>query len=128
MAGERVLIVDDNPLNLKLMQVLLRIEGYDVRTSADATEALVAVQTFGPRVILMDVQMPGIDGLELTRRLKADPSTQRILIVALTAYAMIGDETRARAAGCDAYVTKPLDSTAFTAMLAELLAASDPPA
>jgi two-component system, cell cycle response regulator DivK len=128
MAGERVLVVDDNPLNLKLMQVLLRIEGYDVRTSADATEALVVLQAFGPRVIVMDIQLPGIDGLELTRRLKGDRSTQHILIIALTAYAMIGDETTARAAGCDAYVTKPLDTTAFTGMLAELLAASDRPA
>jgi two-component system cell cycle response regulator DivK len=118
MAGEPILVVDDNPANLKLMRVLLRSEGYEVRTSTDAGDALAALQSFRPRVILMDIQMPGIDGLELTRRLKADPNTRDITIVATTAYAMKGDEDKARAAGCDGYVTKPIDTVAFPSILA----------
>jgi two-component system, cell cycle response regulator DivK len=119
MAGEPILIVDDNPLNLKLIRVLLRAEGYDVRTCGDAEEALVALGEFRPAVILMDIQLPGIDGLELTRRLKADPDTRDIMIIALTAYAMKGDEQKARAAGCDGYLTKPIDTAVFSTVLAD---------
>lgn len=118
MAGEPILIIDDNPLNLKLIRVLLRSDGYDVRTSADAEEALATLQEFRPVVILMDLQLPGIDGLELTRRLKSDPATRDITIIALTAYAMKGDEEKARAAGCDGYLTKPIDTTVFSNVLA----------
>ncbi|MEO8181748.1 MAG: response regulator [Deltaproteobacteria bacterium] len=109
MSGESILIVDDNAQNLKLVRVLLSSEGYDVRTAGDAEEALAALESFSPRLILMDLQLPGMDGLELTRRLKADPARRSIAIVALTAYAMKGDELRALAAGCDGYVAKPID-------------------
>jgi two-component system, cell cycle response regulator DivK len=109
MSGESILIVDDNAQNLKLVRVLLSSEGYDVRTAGDAEEALGELESFWPRLILMDLQLPGMDGLELTRRLKADPVRRSIAIVALTAYAMKGDEQRALAAGCDGYVTKPID-------------------
>lgn len=109
MAGETVLIVDDNAANLKLARVLLQGEGYRVHTAADAEEALRLLETFTPRVILMDIQLPGMDGLELTRRLKADVATRDIVILALTAYAMKGDEEKARAAGCDGYIAKPID-------------------
>lgn len=109
MAREPILIVDDNPANLKLVRVLLASEGYEARTAADAEQALRLLSTFSPRLILMDIQLPGMDGLELTRQLKADPATQHILIIALTAYAMKGDEERARAAGCDDYIAKPID-------------------
>jgi two-component system, cell cycle response regulator DivK len=118
MAGEPILIVDDNPLNLKLIRVLLGAEGYNVRTCGDAEEALATLQGFRPALILMDIQLPGIDGLELTRRLKADPATRDIMIVALTAYAMKGDEEKARAAGCDGYLTKPIDTAVFSNVLA----------
>ena len=74
MAAERILIVDDNVVNLKLMRVLLAGEGYDVRTATDADEALSVVKEFSPRLVLMDIQLPGMDGLALTRRLKADPA------------------------------------------------------
>jgi two-component system cell cycle response regulator DivK len=121
MAGEPILVVDDNPANLKLMRVLLHGEGYDVRTSANANEALTALESFRPRVILMDLQMPGMDGFELARRLKADPATQDITIVAITAYAMKGDDEKARRAGCDGYLTKPIDTQAFPALLARYL-------
>jgi len=123
MPGEPILIVDDNPANLKLARVVLTRAGYEVRTAADAAEALAALETFRPRLILMDLQMPGMDGLELTRRLKADPSRAGIIIVALTAYAMRGDEDKARAAGCDGYLAKPIDTRALASVVAGHIAA-----
>jgi two-component system cell cycle response regulator DivK len=121
MAGEAILIVDDNAANLKLARILLSVEGYSVRTATDAEQALRLLQTYHPRLILMDIQLPGMDGLELTRKLKAAPETSHILIVALTAYAMKGDEEKARAAGCDGYVAKPIDSHELPRLLAALL-------
>jgi two-component system, cell cycle response regulator DivK len=118
MPGEAILIVDDHPTNLKLARVLLVAEGYDVRTAEDAAQALAVVAEFRPRLILMDIQLPGVDGLELTRRLKADPATQDIVIIALTAYAMKGDSERALAAGCDGYVPKPIDTRSLPQVLA----------
>ncbi len=120
-AGAPVLIVDDNPINLKLVRVLLAAEGYDVRTATDAEEALAVLAAFRPRLILMDIQLPGMDGLELARRLKADPATSDIAVFAITAYAMKGDEDKARAVGCDGYITKPIDTRALPAMLAQQL-------
>jgi two-component system cell cycle response regulator DivK len=121
MKGEPILIVDDNPANLKLLRVLLTGEGYQVRTAGDSQEALASIATVRPRLILMDLQLPGIDGLELTRRLKADPVTRDIRIVALTAYAMKGDEEKARAVGCDGYITKPIDTRALPELIAKYL-------
>jgi CheY-like chemotaxis protein len=105
-----ILIVDDNPSNTKLMAFILSTRGYDVRTAASADEAIATLADFHPRLILMDIQLPGMDGLTLTRKLKADPATRDISIIAATAYAMKGDEERAREAGCDGYVTKPIDT------------------
>lgn len=119
MAGESILIVDDNPTNLKLLRIVLAAEGYDVMTANDAEEALRRLASSRPRLILMDIQLPDIDGLELTRRLKADPAYAGIRIIALTAYAMKGDEEKARAAGCDDYVTKPIDVEALPRIVAE---------
>ena len=127
VAGEPILIVDDNATNLKLAKVLLVKEGYDIRTAGDAEEALKVLQDFTPRLILMDIQLPGMDGLTLTRKLKADPATQAILVVALTAYAMKGDEDKARAAGCDGYIAKPIDTQVFPAQIAEHLKNIEPP-
>jgi CheY-like chemotaxis protein len=121
MPGEPVLIVDDNPQNLKLARVVLATEGYDVRTATDAEQALRVLEQFTPRVILMDLQLPGMDGLELTRLLKADPARQSIQIIALTAYAMKGDDAKALAAGCDGYITKPIDTAHLAAVVAECL-------
>jgi two-component system, cell cycle response regulator DivK len=121
MAGEPVLVVDDNSQNLKLVRVLLRTEGYDVRTAVDAEEALGELEVFTPRLILMDLQLPGMDGLELTRKLKADPTRRDIAIIAVTAYAMKGDEEKARAAGCDGYVAKPIDIETLPRMVREHL-------
>jgi CheY-like chemotaxis protein len=121
MAGERILVVDDNVTNMKLLRVLLATEGYDVRTAADAKEALAILGQFRPRLILMDVQLPGMSGLELTRHLKADDRTRDIIILAVTAYAMKGDEERARAAGCDGYLSKPIDTRALGTIVAKHL-------
>jgi CheY-like chemotaxis protein len=121
MAGEPILIVDDNPANLKLARVLLASEGYEVRTAADADEALAVLKAFRPRMILMDIQLPGMDGLELTRRLKADPAMRGIVILGLTAYAMKGDEERILAAGCDGYIAKPIDTRRLASQVAEYL-------
>jgi two-component system, cell cycle response regulator DivK len=100
---------------------LLRTEGYDVRTAVDAEEALGELEGFMPRLILMDLQLPGMDGLELTRKLKADPVRRDIAIIAVTAYAMKGDEEKARAAGCDGYVAKPIDIETLPRMVREHL-------
>ena len=126
MAGEQILIIDDNPVNLKLVRVLLKGEGYDVRTAIDAEEALTAVETFRPHLILMDLQLPGMDGLELTRRFKADPATGQAIIVAVTAYAMKGDEEKALAAGCDGYISKPIDTRTLPEVIAKYLAGDIP--
>jgi two-component system, cell cycle response regulator DivK len=87
VSGELIMVVDDNPQNLKLARVALRSEGYDVATAADAEEALRLLETSKPRLILTDLQLPGMDGLALTRQLKADPTRRDIVVVALTAFA-----------------------------------------
>lgn len=121
MAGEPILIVDDQPVNLKLVRVLLASEGYEVRTAGNADEALAVLREFRPRLILMDIQMPGMDGLALTRKLKADPHSAGILILALTSFAMKGDEEKARAAGCDDYIAKPIDTRSLPSVIARHL-------
>lgn len=118
MAGEPILVVDDNAMNLKLVRVLLQKAGYDVRVATDAEAAVAVLAGFHPRLVLMDIQLPGMDGLELTRRLKADPATRGITIVAVTAYAMKGDEQKALDAGCDGYIAKPIDTRTLVAVLA----------
>ena len=113
MPREPILIVDDSEDNLKLTQLLLECEGYAVRTAGMAEEALELLEHYTPALILMDIQLPGMDGLELTRRLRQKPGFDKIRIIALTAYAMDGDEADARKAGCDGYISKPIDTRAF---------------
>jgi CheY-like chemotaxis protein len=122
MAGTRILIVDDNATNLKLVAYLMKANGYTVETALDAESAIEAIRIKRPDVILMDIQLPGIDGLELTRRLKAEPGTRDIVIVAVTAYAMKGDQAKALAAGCDDYITKPIDTRTLPDTIARHLA------
>jgi two-component system cell cycle response regulator DivK len=122
MAGESILIVDDTAMNLKLTRVLLSGDGYTVHTACDAEHALEVLDKLRPNLILMDVQMPGMDGLELTRLLKRNPDTKDIPVVALTAYAMSGDEERTRAAGCDGYIPKPINTRTFGTSVAGYLA------
>ncbi len=124
MAGEPILVVEDNEINSRLVSFLLSSRGYVVREAPDAREALRLLGELHPRMIVMDLQLPGMDGYELTRRLKADPATRDIVVLALTASAMSGDEEKALRAGCDAYFTKPIDRSALLAGVARFLAAS----
>ncbi len=110
MPGAKVLIVDDAPLNRKLAELVLRKEGFEVQTASGAEEALAQLGGFHPDLILMDLRMPGMDGAELARCIKQDPSTRGIVIVALTASAAPEDRQTALAAGCAGYLTKPLDT------------------
>jgi two-component system cell cycle response regulator DivK len=121
MPGERILIVDDNPMNVKLASVAMSSEGYVVETASDAHETLAKIRSFRPLLILMDIQLPGMDGLELTRWIKADPTSRDVVILALTAHAVEGYEERARAAGCDGYIAKPIDTRALPSVVAEHL-------
>jgi CheY-like chemotaxis protein len=110
MDAARILIVDDNPTNLKLASDVLECAGFEVFTAEDAENALWVIQQAMPDMVLMDIALPGMDGLTLTRQLKSEPATRDIRIIALTAFAMKGDEQKAREAGCDGYITKPIDT------------------
>jgi CheY-like chemotaxis protein len=122
MSRGPILVVDDQPTNLKLCKVMLSVDGYEVHTAADAEEARALLDVVHPRLILMDVQLPGMDGLEFTRQLKADPATRDIVVLALTAYAMHGDEQKALDAGCDGYLAKPIDTRLLAATVERYLA------
>ncbi|MCU1279029.1 MAG: response regulator receiver [bacterium] len=108
MTGKTVLLVEDNPHNRKIFSGMLGHAGFNVVEAEDGHQALAAMEKALPDVILMDLSIPGVDGWEVTRRLKADVRTQKVPIIALTAHAMRGDEERARAAGCDHYLAKPI--------------------
>jgi CheY-like chemotaxis protein len=110
MSNERILVVDDNPTNLKLVSDLLGWSGYQISNAMDAERALEVIRQTTPDLILMDIGLPGMDGLTLTRKLKADDTTKHIRIIALTAFAMKGDEQKALDAGCDGYISKPIDT------------------
>jgi len=112
-----VLVVEDNPVNQELMVALLEGEGCRAVTASSAEEGMRLARGERPRLILMDVQLPGRTGYEIARQLKTDPDTAAIPIVAVTAQAMQGDRERALAAGCDDYLTKPLDTAQFRAVL-----------
>lgn len=124
MTPAPILIVDDHPVNLKLVRVLLESQGLTVQTAGSAAEALAVIAAARPALVLMDIQLPDLDGLELTRRLREDAATAAIPIVAVTAYAMKGDADKMRAAGCTAYVAKPIDTRALSSLVAELLGTS----
>jgi len=110
-----ILVVEDNEANQALVQAVLELEGYRVELAASALEALDHLRDRAPDLILMDVQLPGQDGLSLTRQLKADPATNAIPVVALTAHAMTGDRELALRAGCVGYIAKPIDTRTFGA-------------
>jgi len=115
----RVLVVDDNQMNIELARFVLEEDGMQVEAALDAQQAAEVLQRFVPDLILMDIQMPGVDGLELTRRLRADPATRHIPVVAFTAYAMKGDRARMLEAGCDGYIAKPIDVAKFAGQVRE---------
>jgi CheY-like chemotaxis protein len=121
VANEPILIIDDNPLNLKLAKRLLELEGYQVLTASNAQEAIRTLEFFLPRLILMDFQMPTVDGIELTRWVKEDPRFKKVVVLILSSNDQKGDEQRARKAGCDGYLSKPIDTQALPAMVASYL-------
>ena len=122
----RVLVVEDNPANLKLVSLLLAHAGHEVLVAVDAESGLSITRDALPDLVLMDVQLPGMDGLAATALLKADPETSAIPIIALTAMAMKDDQVRARSAGCDAWISKALRYRELYAVIDRLLAGSAP--
>jgi len=121
VTAPRVLIVDDNAMNVTLAHAVLSADGFKVESAADAQDTVRQIDAFKPVLILMDIQLPGVDGLELTRQIKAEASTQHIVIVAFTAFAMRGDEAKMLAAGCGGYISKPIDVNRFAAQVRALL-------
>jgi CheY-like chemotaxis protein len=121
MAQERILLVEDNPMNRRVAQFILKSQGYTVLEARDGQEALELLKTHLPDLILMDLQLPGLDGFTVTRIIKQDAATKGVPIVALTAYAMKGDAERALEAGCDGYITKPIDPDEFPQTVARYL-------
>jgi two-component system, cell cycle response regulator DivK len=120
-AAPRVVIVDDNLPNIELARFILEGDGFAVRWATRAADALPTIAAFQPHLVLMDIQLPGEDGLSLTRRLRALPGGAGLRIVAFTAFAMKGDETRMRDAGCDGYLSKPIRVGEFAAQVRALL-------
>lgn len=118
----RILVVEDNPANQLLAEAVLQREGFEVDLAGSATEAVRIIAANLPDIILMDVSLPGQDGLSLTRDLKSNPATSRIPVVALTAHAMVGDREAALAAGCAGHITKPIDVDKFADEVREFLA------
>jgi CheY-like chemotaxis protein len=110
MSGKNVMVVEDNEKNRKLMRVVLKARGYNVIEAATGEEALIILRNQKPDIILMDIQLPGINGLKLVRQIKGDTLTKDIPIIAVTAYAMKGDEQKFIETGCDAYVSKPINT------------------
>ena len=117
----KVLVVEDNPANMTLATFLLESVGHQVLKATDAETGLALAGSEQPDLILMDIQLPGMDGLRATGLLKADPKTSHIPVIALTALAMKGDEERIRAAGCDGYIAKPLSYKDFLATISAQL-------
>jgi CheY-like chemotaxis protein len=127
MPRKRILIVEDNPLNMELVCVVLESHGYEAWQARTGTEALERLGTGKPDLIVMDIQLPGLDGLTLTKRLKQEPATQDIPVLALTAHAMKGDRDRILGAGCSGYIQKPIDIKELTNQVARLLQEDAPP-
>ncbi len=116
-----VLVVEDNDLNMKLFHDLLEAQGYDVLQTRDGMEALKIAREHMPDLILMDIQLPEVSGLEVTKWLKEDESLRAIPVVAVTAFAMKGDEEKIREGGCEAYIAKPISVTNFLETVAKYL-------
>ncbi len=121
MAGEKILIVEDNLMNMELATDLLDASGYVVIQAGMAEKGIELARAESPDLILMDISLPGMDGLEATGVLKQDPTTKGIPVIAMTAHAMKGDEEKVLAAGCDGYITKPIDTREFSKTVARFI-------
>jgi len=119
--SQKILVVEDNDRNRRLMKMLLKANGYEVIEAATGKEAMDYLERQKPDLILMDIQLPNTDGLELTRKIKSAVETRDIPIIAVTAYAMKGDEERILEAGCDAYASKPINTRELPLLIADIL-------
>jgi CheY-like chemotaxis protein len=119
--SRKILVIEDNDRNRKLVKILLEANNYDVIEARTGEEALACLQDSKPDLILLDIQLPNMDGLALTRMLKSDQKTRDIPIVAVTAYAMKGDKERVLEAGCDAYISKPIDTRELPVIVADFI-------
>jgi len=122
--SKRVLVVEDHEDNRRILRDLLISAGYEPIEAVSGEEGVALAETHRPDLILMDIQLPGLDGYEATRRIKANPALRQIPIIAVTSYALSGDEVKAKEAGCDAYVTKPFSPRALLAKIREYLPAA----
>ena len=121
MANETVLVIEDNEMNMKLARSLLQLGKYRVLEASDAENGIKLAQKHHPDLILMDIQLPGMDGLTATREIKNDPAVKDITVIALTSYAMQGDEEKAKDAGCAGYIPKPIDTRSFLETVGQFL-------
>jgi CheY-like chemotaxis protein len=121
-----ILVVEDNEVNQLLTASVLEREGFEVQLAGSSVQAMERLGSRQPDLILMDIQLPGMDGLALTRRLKADPATANITVIALTAHAMSGDREQTLAAGCAGYISKPIDTRTFGSQVREFLHSTVP--
>ena len=118
---EKILIVEDNPRNMRLLEMTLKVKGYSLLKATDGEEALDMAMTERPDLIIMDIQLPKIDGLEVTRKLRGIPAFSHTPIIAITAYAMKGDKEKAIDAGCDTYLPKPINTRELPGVIAKML-------
>ena len=125
MSAHKILVIEDNPLNMELTTDILEEEGYVVIQAENAELGISLARAEPPGLILMDISLPGLDGLEATQILKGDAETRSIPIIALTAHAMKGDEDMVRTAGCDGYLTKPLNTEELPNVVARFLATTE---
>ena len=126
MANEKILVIEDNQMNMMLVRDLLQLDGYTVMEAMDAEKGVELAREHLPDLILMDIQLPGMDGLEATRIICQDPVLKTVPVVALTSYAMKGDELIAREAGCVGYIAKPLDTRSFNNTVSGFLKSDRP--
>jgi two-component system cell cycle response regulator DivK len=122
--GKRVLVIEDHEDNRRILHDLLTSAGYEPIEAVTGEEGVALAETHRPDLILMDIQLPGLDGYEATRRIKANPALRHIPVIAVTSYALSGDEVKAKEAGCDGYVTKPFSPRALLAKVREYLPAA----
>ena len=125
MTGNKILIIEDNPLNLELAADLLEANGFIVHSAQTAEEGLRMARELLPDLVLMDFSLPDMDGLSAAKKLKADPVTRHLTVVGLTAHAMRGDEQIELNAGCDGYLTKPIDTRTFVATVTKFIASAN---
>lgn len=121
MSGRKIVIIEDNPMNMELAVDVLEAGGYEVLTAENAEDGIRLVKSQSPALVLMDISLPGMDGLDATRVLKSDPATRHIPVIAVTAHAMRGDEKRILDAGCSAYLAKPIDVQSLRAEVSRLI-------